>query len=116
MKNPATPVARRAGLTIGKPTNTINTPITATSSRATQHTGWPPLPRRKPVKPVDIVAPGCITRAGSVLWAPRSDLVKHGYDSKTACLWRAETAGHAEPTRAEWEDVARQCGRLQREM
>jgi len=68
-----------------------------------------------PSKPADIDAPGCASRPGIVYWIPRDGIVARGYPRKTVRLWAA-SPGNAEPTPAQWEEIAKQCERLQREM
>jgi hypothetical protein len=68
-----------------------------------------------PAKPADMNAPGCRPRQGAILWIAQQDVVNRGYLPKTARLWAA-SPGNAEPTPEQWQDISKQCQRLQREM
>ncbi len=68
-----------------------------------------------PTKPADIDAPGCRLRLGAIYWIARQDIADRGYPTKTVRLWAA-SAGKPEPPSAQWQDIGKQCQRLQREM
>jgi len=68
-----------------------------------------------PTKPADIDAPGCRLRPGAIYWIARQDIADRGYPTKTVRLWAA-SAGKPEPPSAQWQDIGKQCQRLQREM
>jgi hypothetical protein len=75
----------------------------------------------KPKVPADLSAPGLIyrlRRRGWVLmWSPRSDLIKRGYQGKTKRLWPSDRTPpqQSEPTRAEWEIISAWCVRYHAE-
>ena len=82
-----------------------------TAKRAFRELGIKSIPK----KPDDIDAPGCRPRPGVVYWLARKDFADRGYPTRTVRLWSA-SPGNAEPTPEQWENIGKQCQRLQREM
>jgi AAA domain len=82
-----------------------------TAKRAFRELGIKSIPK----KPADLNAPGCASRPGVVYWIARQDIADRGYPTKTVPLWKA-SPGCVEPTPEQWEQIAKSCGRLQREM
>src|SRR5713226_2255338 len=94
------------------------------AGRAAELRAFKPTPERgrqngvdkaTPTKPADIDAPGCRLRPGAIYWIARQDIADRGYPTKTVRLWAA-SAGKPEPPSAQWQDIGKQCQRLQREM
>lgn len=77
--------------------------------------------RSKPARPDGFETPGLDWRPRSdhwvAYWIARADIVSRGYSLKTQRLWPPSWGEHpAEPSDAEWLEIATQCRRLQDEM